>query len=178
MLDIEIVQATADHESLLSNLMQLYAHDFAAFYDLDFGADGRFVYNELSLYFREPNRQAFLVRTDGTWAGFILVRKGSQISGADDVWDMAEFFVRREHRRLGLGTEIAHRTWSRFPGKWEVRVLTANTSAGLFWEHAIGLFLGKKIAPLSVVRDGESWTVYSFDSYSPRCKNKNSPEGA
>jgi len=164
MTNIEIVRAEPDHEPILANLLQLYAHDFSEFYDLDLGPDGRFVYNELPLYFREPNRHAFLVRKDGMWAGFILVRRGSQISGAEDVWDLAEFFVVRGCRRRGVGTEIARRIWTRFPGKWEVRVLEANRSAQPFWAQAIALFAGREIAPVPVKKNGEGWQVYSFES--------------
>jgi predicted acetyltransferase len=163
-MGIEIERADAEHETILANLLQLYAHDFSEFYDVDLGPDGRFVYKELPLYFSESNRHAFLVRKDGMWAGFILMRRGSQISGADDVWDVAEFFVLRGCRRRGVGTEIARRIWSRFPGKWEVRVMEGNRSAHRFWERAIALFVGREIAPVAVQKNGEAWRVYSFDS--------------
>ena len=163
-MDIDIVGAEPEHEAVLGNLLQLYAHDFSEFYDLDLGPDGRFVYKDLPLYFREPNRHAFLVRKDGMWAGFILVRRGSQISGAEDAWDMAEFFVVRGCRRRGVGTELTRRIWTQFPGKWEVRVMEANRSAQPFWEQAIALFVGRKIAPVPVEKDGMTWWLYSFES--------------
>jgi len=163
-MNLEIIQASPEHEPILANLLQLYSHDFSEFHDIDLGPDGRFIYKDLPRYFRESNRHAFLVRTDGMWAGFALVRRGSQISGADDVWDMAEFFVVRGCRRRGAGTEIARRMWSRFPGKWEVRVMEANRPAHHFWERAIALFAGREIVPAAVEKDGEAWWVYSFEA--------------
>jgi len=163
-MNIEIVRAELEHQEILANLLQLYAHDFSEFYHLDLEEDGRFVYKELPLYFREGKRHAFLVKTDGKWAGFVLVQRGSQVSAAEDVWDMTEFFVVRGCRRLGVGTEIARRVWCQFPGKWEVRVMEANRSAQPFWEHAIAHFVGGNIAPVPMEKDGDRWQVYSFDS--------------
>src|ERR1700732_3731876 len=98
---LELIPATPDQGSILANLLELYAHDFSEFHDLELGADGRFGYNSLPLYWRESNRNAFLVRLDGKWAGFVLVKGGSEISGDETIWDMAEFFIVRGHRRRG-----------------------------------------------------------------------------
>ena len=161
---IELIRAESGQELILANLLQLYAHDFSEFYDLDLGADGRFVYKELPLYFQESTRHPFLIRKNGQWAGLVLVQRGSQISANPDVWDMTEFFVVRGFRRRGVGTDIAHRVWRRFPGKWEVRVMEANQSAQPFWERAIALFVGKPIVPVRVEKEGTGWRAFSFDS--------------
>jgi len=164
MMEIDIVRAKPEQEPVVDNLLQLYAHDFSEFHHLEFGADGRFRYKELPLYLRESNRQAFLVRKDGMLAGLILVQRGSQISGAEDVWDMTEFFVVRACRKRGVGTEMARRVWRQFPGKWEVRVMEANRSAYHFWQRAIALYVGEEIAPVAVEKGGIGWRVFSFES--------------
>ena len=163
-MPFELVRAELSHEPIVANLLQLYAHDFSEFCDLDLGADGRFGYEELPLYFRESTRHPFLVRKDGKWVGLIFVRRGSQVSQDENVWDMAEFFVVRGSRRRGVGTEIAHQVWRRFPGKWEIRVMEKNDSACHFWERAIAQFVGQGIASIRVNKDGDSWRVFSFDS--------------
>jgi predicted acetyltransferase len=101
---------------------------------------------------------------DGRWAGFAFVRKGSQISGDGDIWDVAEFFIVRRYRRLGIGRKVAHEIWKKFPGAWEVRVIDRNQEAREFWKRAIGEFVGKAIDPISFVKDGEGWHVFSFES--------------
>ena len=87
----------------------------------------------LPLYWSEPGRHPFLMKAEGKLAGFVLVKKGSEISRNEKVWDMAEFFVLRGYRRRGIGTRVAHEVWRRFPGLWEVRVMEANVSAHYFW---------------------------------------------
>src|SRR5438876_5635365 len=147
---IEVSPASSDQESILANLLELYAHDFSEFHDLELGADGKFGYKHLPLYWREPNRHPFLVRMDGKLAGLVLVKRGSEISRNETVWDMAEFFVVRGYRRRGIGTKTAHEVWRRFPGLWEVRVMESNVPARDFWAHAVSTFLGNAIHPAHV----------------------------
>jgi predicted acetyltransferase len=162
---IEVIPATAEQEPVLANLLQLYAHDFSEFFDVPLAADGRFgEYKNLSLYWREAGRHPVLVWVDGKLGGFVLVKRGSEVSGDKNVWDMAEFFVIRGYQQRGIGTLIAHDLWKRFPGTWEVRVMQAYVSAQRFWERAISEFTGVGVRPCWVEKDGEGWEVFSFES--------------
>jgi hypothetical protein len=69
---LELVPAGPDQEPVLANLLELYAHDFSEFHKIELGADGRFGYKDLPLYWREPNRRPFLVKVDGKLAGLVL----------------------------------------------------------------------------------------------------------
>jgi predicted acetyltransferase len=82
------------------------------------------------------------VRADAHLAGFALVHHRSKLSDAEDVWDMAEFFVLRRYRRLGVGMKAAHQAFAMHPGKWEVRQRETNVAATAFWRRAIGAFTG------------------------------------
>jgi predicted acetyltransferase len=161
---VEIVRASREQQSVLDNLLQLYAHDFSEFYDVDLGPDGRFVYEKLPLYWQEGNRHPFLIWVDRKLAGFALVKQGSEVSGDETTWDLAEFFVTRGFRRRCIGTKAARQLWMTFPGRWEVRVLQSNQSAQPFWSHAIAEFTGKAVDPVSFEKDGEAWFVFSFVS--------------
>jgi len=88
---IEVIPATLEQKPILANLLELYGHDFSEFHDIDLGPDGRFGYKCLPLYWSEPGRHPFLVRVDGRLAGFAFVKRGSEVSGDETVWDMAEF---------------------------------------------------------------------------------------
>jgi predicted acetyltransferase len=103
---------------------------------------------------------------DGRLAGFVLVKRGSEVSGDKTAWDMAEFFVIRGCRRRGIGTQIAREIWSRLPGPWEVRVMQSNVSACGFWARAISKFTDTDTHPVLIVRDGEPWNLFSFRSKS------------
>jgi predicted acetyltransferase len=163
-LRVEVVPAAPAQEPTLANLLELYVHDFSEFVDVELGADGRFGYKALPLYWTEPHRHPLLVKVDGRLAGFALVKQGSEVSGDEKVWDMAEFFIVRRHRRHGIGRLAAHEVWQRFPGPWEVRVMHLNHSAKEFWKRAIGSFTGEVILPVRVETNGKCWDVFSFES--------------
>jgi len=149
---------------ILANLFELYVYDFSELLDLHLGPDGRFGYSGLPMYWSDPARHPFLVRLDGNLAGFALVKKGSEVSDDESVWDMVEFFVVRGYRRRGIGMEAAHQVWRRLPGKWEVRVMQANPRALPFWERAVAAFTGEAIRPAPVEKSGKRWHVFSFES--------------
>ena len=166
-VDVEVFPALPEQEPILANMLELYAHAFSEFIDLKLGADGRFGYKHLSLYWKESNRYPFLIMADGHFAGFVFVRRGSESSNDADVWDIAEFFIVRGVRRRGLGIKVAQEIWRKFPGKWEVRVMDRNQKAKNFWARAINEFLGKAIEPIPLEKDGEDWQVFAFESNGP-----------
>ena len=166
---IELVPAAPDQQAVLANLLELYAHDFSEFHEIELGTDGRFGYKDLPLYWHDPGRRPFLVRADGRLAGLVLVKKGSELSGDQTVWDMAEFFIVRRYRRRGIGTCVAHEVWRRFPGCWEVRIMESNRSAHVFWARAIAAFVGETIAPRRIESRGTRWMVFAFTpAFHPR----------
>jgi predicted acetyltransferase len=161
---IEVAPATAEQQPILANLLELYVHDFSEIHHVDLGPDGRFGYANLPRYWLEPDRHPLLVKLDGKLAGFALVKKGSELSGNQTVWDMAEFFIVRGHRRRGAGTAAAHQVWKLFPGPWEIRVMESNHAAHHFWQQAITEFAGKPTPSTRIDKDGKRWHLFSFDS--------------
>jgi predicted acetyltransferase len=161
---LEVIPASMEQTPILANLIQLYAHDFSEFHDVELGPDGKFIYSDLPLYWREPHRHPFLIMADGQLAGFVLLKRGSEVSLNENVWNVVEFFIIRSLRRRGIGTEIAHKVWRKFPGSWEVRVLERNFAARNFWERAVAEFVGENVPPCSFDRDGDSWHLFCFES--------------
>ena len=161
---VEVIAASPAQAPILANLLELYIYDFSEFIDITLGDDGRFGYPQLPLYWQEPQRHPFLIRVEGQWAGFALVRRGSQLSGDEQVYDVAEFFILRSARRRGIGRQAAHAIWQRFPGAWEVRVINRNQQAQSFWRRAISEFIGTAVDPTPFEKNGEGWQVYAFDT--------------
>ena len=79
--NVAVIPAGPEQQPILANLLELYAHDFSEFSNVEIGPDGRFGYNRLSLYWCDAERHPFLVRKDGRLAGMILVKRGSEASG-------------------------------------------------------------------------------------------------
>jgi predicted acetyltransferase len=160
---VEVKEASVSDERVLENLLSLYLHDFSEAFGSAPGAEGRFEYDRLPLYFEEPHRSAFLIRSDGLLAGFALVSLGSVMREAPDVRDLSEFFVVRGLRHRGIGGMAATAVFKRFPGAWEVRALDRNRGAAEFWAHVIsrhtrGAF---EMQPWEQ-EPGHTWKVFRF----------------
>jgi predicted acetyltransferase len=161
---IEIFSATAEQQSVLANLLELYVHDFSEIHPVELRPDGRFGYDNLASLLARTRPAPSSPQIGGQPGRLCPCKKGSEISGNPTVWDMAEFFIVRGSRRRGAGTAAAHEVWRRFPGPWEVRVMESNHAAHRFWQHAITEFSGKPISPTRVDKDGRRWHLFSFES--------------
>ena len=122
----------------LSTLLDEYVEELSPIFGIERNSDGRFSYDPLPAYWAHPERHfAFLIRADGETAGFALATQGSPASDDANVFDVAEFFVRPGHRGSGVGHRAAELLWRALPGRWTVRVSTANAVALAFWEAAV-----------------------------------------
>ena len=142
MAKVELEPCTQSRRPALEAMFQLYTHDFSEHWaGTDRGElqeDGRFPdYPHLDLYWKEPQRTAWLIRADGHLAGFALTNAYSH-SGLPLDHAMAEFFVVRKHRRAGVGWRAASRLIGERPGQWELAVARANVGALSFWRGLAG----------------------------------------
>lgn len=166
VLDVVLDVAAPSHAGLLENLLELYSHDLSdVFTNVKLGPDGRFGYSKLPLYWSEPDRRfPFLIRYGGQLAGFALVTRGSPASDDPDVFDIAEFFVLRSHRRSSVGRRAAALLWDRLPGRWIVRVSEGNTGALRFWTGVIAEYTKGSATVIERAERPHGWRVFSFES--------------
>lgn len=163
--EVKLEAAISSDAALFANLVELYLHDLSEAFPIELGPEGRFGYPGLSLYWTEPeHRFPFLIRHGPRIVGFVLVRRGSPMSEDPDVFDIAEFFVVRRHRREGVGKRAAFFLWDRFPGHWIVRVSEANIGAIRFWTALITEYAAGKAEQFSRPGSPSTWRVFSFDS--------------
>ena len=167
MPDIELVAVERKDAATLGNLFELYAHDFSELLPLDVGDDGRFGVTEARQGWDDAGSYALFIRADRKLAGFAIVHRGSRVTDAPDVMDVAEFFVLRRWRRLGVGTRAAHAMFRRHAGNWEVRVREGNPAALAFWPRAIRSFTGEDCPGEAWRAKASSWRVFRFESQRP-----------
>lgn len=139
-IGIELVDATPEHTPVLLALLELYQYDFTEFTGEDVNADGRFGFDNLDRYFVEEGRHPLLLRIEGHWAGFVLLRQAAFLIEDRTGTDVVEFFVMRKYRRGGAGEAMARAVFDRFPGRWQVREVAANLPAQAFWRAIIGRY--------------------------------------
>ena len=175
-MDVNVRSAKTREKVIVENLMQYYLHDFSEFEDLQIRDDGRFEYQYLDHYWEDPNRYPFLIRSDGKLSGFALLRFGMEMPSTTAQMELVEFFIVRNHRRRGIGTEAAKKLWDLFPGHWIVRVLQSNKPAHPFWKQAIGAYTGgsfdERREEQMVVRS----TSFHFESNSEAMPSESIPD--
>ena len=137
---VEVVPATPADRPALGNMMQLYIHDFSAFWndrsEGELGEDGRFDDYPLDAYWQDADHIPLLLRQGGHPVGFALIDAHSHTGRPLDR-NVAEFFVTRKHRRNRVGTVAARAIFTLYPGIWETAVARRNTDAFAFWRELI-----------------------------------------
>ncbi|HTA88000.1 MAG TPA: GNAT family N-acetyltransferase [Polyangiaceae bacterium] len=165
-LEVVLSPASESEAPVLENLLELYLHDLSAvFPNVAIGADGRFGYRRLSLYWSEPTvRFPFLVRRAGQLAGFVLAVHGSTAGAEPEAFDIAEFFVLRNQRRAGVGRLAARALWNRLPGRWTVRVSEGNVDALPFWTSVIHEYTAGQATHRERAGTAHPWRVFDFET--------------
>ena len=120
-----------------------------------FGEHGERHAELLARWFRDERSHPLLILDDGRAAGFALVsRPLIAAAGRDAVeFRMAEFFIRGNFRRRGLGRAAATLIFSRFAGRWRVSEATTNSPAVRFWRETVMTYTRGRYDER--VRDGE-----------------------
>jgi predicted acetyltransferase len=88
--------------------------------------------------------------------GFALVTRpripaAGEPAAAD--YRMSEFFVRKQHRRAGIGRDAATLIFDRFAGNWEIVEYMRNPGAVAFWRRVVAGYCGSSYTERS--RHGE-----------------------
>ncbi|NOU75607.1 GNAT family N-acetyltransferase [Paenibacillus sp. LMG 31458] len=134
---VTIHKVEYDQKSTLRNLLELYKYDFSEFDPEDVNENGLYDYMYLDHYWTEEGRHPFFIRVDGKLAGFALVR----IMGINDhgkrIYSVAEFFVMKKYRKLGVGLIASNEIFNRFSGIWKVAQIETNKPAQIFWRKVI-----------------------------------------
>ena len=139
-MTVTLIQASAQQEPILQNLMQFYTHDFSEFWAGtsrgDLTADGQFEAYPLADYWTRPAWSAQLIWRDGVLAGFALINDQAH-AGQPVQSSVAEFFILRKHRGGGVGREAAEMIFSQRSGSWDGAVARKNVRTLAFWRRTV-----------------------------------------
>lgn len=94
--------------------------------------------DQLARWFADSSAKIFTICKSSAPVGFAMIVPGRAAPGrvAAD-FHMAEFFVARAHRRLGIGQGAVALLLDRFAGRWEVQEYLRNPGAVKFWRHVV-----------------------------------------
>ena len=163
--DITMDVATEESGPVLRDLLEEYVRELSGMFAIQPGADGRFGYDRLPLYWSNPDTHfAFYIRVRGAAVGFALATRGSPATDDPADLDLAEFFVQPSHRRGGVGRRGAFLLWNRLPGHWVVRVSEANQSGLHFWESAIREYTSGPVSITAYQGRLHVFRVFTFET--------------
>jgi predicted acetyltransferase len=99
--------------------------------------------DQTARWFGDPNAFPFVILQHRQPVGFAMVARAgaSATAGAKPVdYRMAEFFIARSHRRLGIGRSAVQIIFSRFAGRWEIVEYQRNEGAVKFWRRIVSAY--------------------------------------
>jgi predicted acetyltransferase len=163
-VEVQVSAAGPADRACLAALMQLYAYDLSEPLGLELRDDGTFPVPAIEACLSDPRCHPFLLRADERLAGFALVARRSWLDGDERVCDVAEFFVLRRYRRLGVGEHAARWLFDRYRGPWEVRQRRENSGASAFWRRTIGRYTDGQFEEVQLDEPRWRGPVQRFDS--------------
>lgn len=134
-MQTELVVAGSSDADLINSLLNEYLLELGSYRDVPSGATNSASYPYLDAYWSDPGRHAFIIQHGGHSVGFALIRDPTSTKSA--VYQLAEFYIKPEGRRLGIGRRAVRAIRKRFPGQWELQVHTRNSVAVQFWESCL-----------------------------------------
>jgi predicted acetyltransferase len=132
----ELTKVDQSANEVLVNLMELYLHDMAEWFQFDTHPDGRYTYDTSNVW--NKGMDVYFCYAGTIPVGFAIIDTAERFSSDPTMRDMDEFFIVRRYRRLGLGQAFATALWQLYSGAWIVRVFQKNLPAVPFWRSAIG----------------------------------------
>jgi len=98
--------------------------------------------DQIHRWFGDPNAFPLIILKAAEPVGFALVARVRSPGHAQPRVDyrMAEFFIARTRRRLGIGETAVQLILSRFAGRWEITEYLRNAGAVSFWRRVVAKY--------------------------------------
>jgi predicted acetyltransferase len=104
------------------------------------GADSPREHEIFAHWFASDQTHPLVIVKGADRVGFALVTRPRIPSAGEATADytMSEFFIRKSHRRVGIGRDAATLIFDRFAGEWEIVEYQRNPGAVAFWRRVLG----------------------------------------
>jgi len=97
--------------------------------------------DQLARWYADSSAHLLVILKSGMPAGFAMVGRGGPAFGRAPVdYRMAEFFISRPQRRLGVGRLAVPLILDRFAGSWEITEYLRNPGAVNFWRRVVAQY--------------------------------------
>ena len=97
--------------------------------------------DQIAHWFGDPNTFPLVIVKGSEPVGFARVLRAVASAAQPRIdYRMAEFFVLRTRRRLGIGQTAVQLILSRFAGRWEISEYLRNATAVSFWRRVVASY--------------------------------------
>jgi predicted acetyltransferase len=97
--------------------------------------------DQITRWFSDSTAFVLAILKNSQPVGFAMVARGTSQPGRPPVdFRMAEFFIARSQRRLGIGRTAVQLIFNRFAGRWEITEYLRNPAAVSFWRRVVALY--------------------------------------
>ena len=94
--------------------------------------------DQIARWFGDRNAFPLIILKTTERVGFAMVARSVHLRGPPVVeYRMAEFFISRASRRLGVGRTAVNLILNRFAGRWEITEYLRNPGAVSFWRRVV-----------------------------------------
>jgi ribosomal-protein-alanine N-acetyltransferase len=97
--------------------------------------------DQILRWFGDPNAFPLIILRADEPVGFAMVARAAPSAAKARIdYRMAEFFITRARRRLGIGATAVQLILSRFAGRWEITEYLRNVAAVSFWRQVVAAY--------------------------------------
>ena len=97
--------------------------------------------DQILRWFGDPNAFPLIILKAAEPVGFAMVARPAPSAAKPRIdYRMAEFFIARTRRRLGIGQIAVQLILSRFAGRWEITEYLRNAGAVSFWRRVVAAY--------------------------------------
>jgi predicted acetyltransferase len=97
--------------------------------------------DQITRWFSDSTAFPLAILKSSKPVGFAMVARGPQTPGRPQIdFRMAEFFIARAQRRLGIGRTAVQLILNRFAGRWEITEYLRNPAAVSFWRRVVAIY--------------------------------------
>ncbi len=97
--------------------------------------------DQIMRWFGDPNAFPLIILKAAEPVGFAMVARAVPSTAKPRIdYRMAEFFIARTRRRLGIGQTAVQLILSRFAGRWEITEYLRNAGAVSFWRRVVATY--------------------------------------
>ncbi len=164
----KLIPASIEDHPIIQNMGRFYVYDMSQFFahdaDWKMPEDGLYECIDFKKYWQTDDTWPFILRYRGELAGFVIIDKKGSDPQVD--YNMAQYFILRRFKGLGVGKMIAQRCFDQYQGIWEVMVMPDNKGAYQFWQKTIQQYTGEYEEYERQVKhfDNSLKKIFRFDS--------------